>query len=75
MTRDSKPGAPVGAAVEVVRTDGGYTVSRDFTSHAAAQRAVDALLAINEAAFVPAPMPASEMIFAYGPAIGGRIIR
>lgn len=53
MTRNPKPGTPVGAAVEVTRTDGGYTVSRDFTSHAAAQRAVDALLAINEAAFAP----------------------
>jgi hypothetical protein len=43
------------AAVCVTRTADGFTVTRTFRSMAAAQRGLDALLAVNEAAFVPVP--------------------
>lgn len=47
------PTDPVPGEAEVRRTTLGYVVSREFASMAAAQRALDALLAINEAAFIP----------------------
>ena len=40
------------AAVCVTRTPDGYTVTRTFRSQAAAQRALNLLLEVNEAAFV-----------------------
>ena len=48
------PTDPAQGEAEVRRTATGYVVSREFASMAAAQRALDALLAINEAAFTPA---------------------
>lgn len=41
----------------VERVPGGYVVSRLFTNQAAAQRGMDLLLGVNEAAFDPAPSP------------------
>ena len=41
------------SAVCVTRTPDGFTVSRAFRSMAAAQRALDLLLSVNEAACVP----------------------
>lgn len=52
-------------SVQVERVADGYVVSRQFPNLASAQRAVDLLLGINEAAFAPAPPPA--------PNWGGRI--
>lgn len=47
------------AAVCVTRTPDGYTVARTFRSQAAAQRALNLLLEVNEAAFV-APESVTE---------------
>lgn len=44
------------SSVNVERVAGGYVVSRQFESQAAAQRAVDLLLGVKEAAFQPAPV-------------------
>ena len=44
------------SSVNVERVAGGYVVSRQFESQAAAQRATDLLLEINEAAFQPVPV-------------------
>lgn len=44
------------SSVNVERVAGGYVVSRYFESQAAAQRATDVLLQINEAAFQPVPV-------------------
>jgi hypothetical protein len=43
------------SAVLVTRTADGFTVARTFRSMAAAQRGLDALLAVNEAAYEPVP--------------------
>lgn len=60
------PSAPHGSAVDVVRhDDGGFTIARRFLSPAAAQRAVNDLLAINEAAF-GAPVE-SSYLDSFGP--------
>jgi len=40
---------------QVDRVPGGYIVTRFFRAHAAAQRAVDLLLSVNEDAFDPGP--------------------
>jgi hypothetical protein len=48
------------AAVCVTRTADGFTVTRTFRSMAAAQRGLDALLAVNEAAYEPAPAPSPQ---------------
>jgi hypothetical protein len=45
------------AAVCVTRTEAGYTVTRTFRSQSAAQRALNLLLEIPEAAFEPPPEP------------------
>jgi len=44
-------------SVDVKRVPEGYVVSRAFVSEAAAQRAMDLLLSVNEAAFVPVGGP------------------
>lgn len=44
------------SSVNVERVAGGYVVSCYFESQAAAQRATDLLLDINEAAFLPVPV-------------------
>lgn len=44
----------------VERVPGGYVVSRLFTNQAAAQRGVDLLMGVNEAAFDPAPRPEQQ---------------
>lgn len=50
------PGGSVNS-VDVKRVPEGYVVSRAFASEAAAQRATDLLMSVNEAAFVPAGGP------------------
>lgn len=45
------------AAVMVTRTPDGYTVARTFRSQSAAQRALNLLLEVVEAAFEPVPKP------------------
>ena len=41
----------------VERVPGGYVVSRFFAVQAAAQRGMDLLMSVNEAAFDPPPSP------------------
>lgn len=41
----------------VERVPGGYVVSRFFAVQAAAQRGMDLLMSVNEAAFEPPPRP------------------
>lgn len=51
----NSPGGFVNS-VDVKRVPEGYVVSRAFASEAAAQRATDLLMSVNEAAFVPLPL-------------------
>ena len=54
-------------SVQVERVADGYVVSRHFPSLASAQRALDLLIGINEAAFAPVTTP-SFTLDAFGQA-------
>lgn len=43
-------------SVDVKRVPEGYAVSRTFACESAAQRGMDLLLSVNEAAFMPLPL-------------------
>ena len=51
------------SSVDVKRVPEGYVVSRVFTNEPAAQRALDLLLSVNEAAFVPVAKAISQAEF------------